>query len=295
MLFKILHGDKARISTDITPYHEGYCYVTYDGDFYVDMNNERVKLNAKDCETLMGISLDELKNEIATQDAVILAEAQAYTDEAISNIEMPELSNLETESKDIVGAINEVNGKTVDRIGYIDTYYGSEAIDLAVDEGITWQESFQIYGDSVYREGEIYHRVPIVAGNNVTFEVDQGVVKINATGGSGGGGSGEGITVDEELSMESTNPVQNKVVKAELDEKLSQNGGRVKGDLDVEGADGLGGSVDASTVWVETIRVSARNSNTEIMVEDDVYFADGTGGYVSSYELIAALRDANIL
>ena len=83
MLFKILHGDKARISTDITPYHEGYCYVTHDGDFYVDMNNERVKLNAKDAETIMGMSLDELKNEIATQDAVILHEAQAYTDDAI--------------------------------------------------------------------------------------------------------------------------------------------------------------------------------------------------------------------
>ena len=68
MLFKILHGDKARISTDITPYHEGYCYVTYDGDFYVDMNNERVKLNAKDAETLTGKSLDEIKKFISYND-----------------------------------------------------------------------------------------------------------------------------------------------------------------------------------------------------------------------------------
>ena len=63
MLFKILHGDKSRISTDITPYHEGYCYVTHDGDFYVDMNNERVKLNARDAETLTGKTLEELKAE----------------------------------------------------------------------------------------------------------------------------------------------------------------------------------------------------------------------------------------
>ena len=48
MLFKILHGDTSRISTNITPYHEGYCYVTYDGGFYVDMNDERVNLNAKE-------------------------------------------------------------------------------------------------------------------------------------------------------------------------------------------------------------------------------------------------------
>ena len=70
MLFKILHGDSARISTDITPYHEGYCYVTYDGDFYVDMNNERVKLNAKDAETLGLHTVDEflLKNELLQPD-----------------------------------------------------------------------------------------------------------------------------------------------------------------------------------------------------------------------------------
>lgn len=67
MLFKILYGDKARISTDITPYHEGYCYVTYDGDFYVDMNNERVKLNAKDAETIMGMSLNDAINNALAQ------------------------------------------------------------------------------------------------------------------------------------------------------------------------------------------------------------------------------------
>ena len=60
MLFKILHGDKSRISTEITPYHEGYCYVTHDGDFYVDMNDERVKLNAKDAETLTGLTVEEI-------------------------------------------------------------------------------------------------------------------------------------------------------------------------------------------------------------------------------------------
>ena len=38
MLFKILHGDESRISTDITPFHEGYCYMTHSGKLYVDMN-----------------------------------------------------------------------------------------------------------------------------------------------------------------------------------------------------------------------------------------------------------------
>lgn len=75
MLFKILHGDKTRISTDITPYHEGYCYVTYDGYFYIDMDNKRVKLNAKDAETLGSHTADEFLLE-ANLDTV-LAQAKA--------------------------------------------------------------------------------------------------------------------------------------------------------------------------------------------------------------------------
>lgn len=54
MLFKILHGNPSSISLDITPFHEGWCYVTHDGYFYVDLNtgteeipnNQRLKLNA---------------------------------------------------------------------------------------------------------------------------------------------------------------------------------------------------------------------------------------------------------
>lgn len=94
MLFKILHGDDSNISIDITPFHEGYCYVTHGGYMYIDMNigtkeapnNQRIKLNAQNCETLMGVSLEELKNEIITQDTVILHEAQAYTDAAIEEL-----------------------------------------------------------------------------------------------------------------------------------------------------------------------------------------------------------------
>lgn len=113
MLFRILHGDESRISTDITPFHEGWAYVTTSGNYYVDMNigtvgapnNQRIKLNAKDAETITGTSLDELKAFITNQDAVILAEAQSdtsnkaalvlseaqkYTDNAIANIDIPE-------------------------------------------------------------------------------------------------------------------------------------------------------------------------------------------------------------
>lgn len=49
-LFKILRGDSARISTDITPFHDGYAYLTPDdGAFYIDaeQNGEqkRIRIN----------------------------------------------------------------------------------------------------------------------------------------------------------------------------------------------------------------------------------------------------------
>jgi hypothetical protein len=99
MLFKILHGDASRISTDITPFHEGYCYVTHDGYMYIDMNigtkeapnNQRIKLNAKEAEELVGFDPN--------------------------NYQLKDDDTLETTDKTIIGAINEVNTKAnVDEI-----------------------------------------------------------------------------------------------------------------------------------------------------------------------------------
>lgn len=70
-LFKILHGDEERISTDITPFHEGWCYVTHSGRFFVDMNIgteeepnyqrvEVTKLSTLDIETI----IEALKAEL---------------------------------------------------------------------------------------------------------------------------------------------------------------------------------------------------------------------------------------
>ena len=75
MLFKILHGDDAYISLDIVPFHEGYCYVTYGGNMYVDMNtgtasepnNQRIQLNAANAQTLCDMTLEEIKAELSSQ------------------------------------------------------------------------------------------------------------------------------------------------------------------------------------------------------------------------------------
>lgn len=97
MLFKILHGDPSRISFDITPFHEGYCYVTHDGYFYVDMNvgtvetpnNKRLKLNANEAEKIVGYDiatiLDSSDAEIPTSKAVFDAIVQSNWDQDDQN------------------------------------------------------------------------------------------------------------------------------------------------------------------------------------------------------------------
>jgi hypothetical protein len=89
-LFKPLRG--SRTTLDAQPLHDGYAYFcTDDGSFHIDYtdadgNLQRKQINAKDCETIMGVSLDELKAHIANQDAVVLAESQAYTEQAIEAV-----------------------------------------------------------------------------------------------------------------------------------------------------------------------------------------------------------------
>lgn len=64
-LFKPLKGTRA--SLDSQPLHEGYAYFcTDDGSFHIDFldadgNLQRKQLNAKDAETLCGMSLDDIK------------------------------------------------------------------------------------------------------------------------------------------------------------------------------------------------------------------------------------------
>lgn len=98
MLFKILHGDESRISTDITPFHEGWAYVTHSGNFYIDMNigtvevpnNQRIKLNAKDAETLGTYTADAfiLKADIdeVLAQASISSTQVSHGEDLLSNI-----------------------------------------------------------------------------------------------------------------------------------------------------------------------------------------------------------------
>ena len=84
------------------------------------------------------------------------------------------------------------SGTGVENIKGIDTWYDSPR-DVEFAEGISWVDDFAIYdqNDSQITTGEIYHKVPIAAGEGIEFEPDTttNVVKINATGGGGGSAS----------------------------------------------------------------------------------------------------------
>lgn len=104
----------------------------------------------------------------------------------LGNYQTKEDNNLETESKEVVGAINEVNSKTIDKINYLNFQSGNNEIFSCNEEGIGYENEYEIETvDGYYHYGSVDNRIPIVAGENVTFEIDEAsqVVKINATGG----------------------------------------------------------------------------------------------------------------
>lgn len=74
----------------------------------------------------------------------------------------------------------------------------------------------------------LYAQIPngrayVKSVNNITPD-SNGNVTINLGSGGGGGSGGTNITVDSALSSISTNPVQNKVLYAALNDKLDKNG-----------------------------------------------------------------------
>lgn len=88
-LWKPFRGNRADL--DAIEKHDGYVYFcTDDGALFFDYadadgNLQRKQISAKDAETLTGYTFDQIieaaKATASAQDVVVLAEAQAYTDE----------------------------------------------------------------------------------------------------------------------------------------------------------------------------------------------------------------------
>lgn len=133
-LFKQFRGNRA--SLDAQPLTDGYAYFCVDdGTFHIDYADadgilHRKQINAKDCETLMGISLDELKAEISTQDAVILHEAQTYTDDALAQAKAS--GDLKGEKGDPGVSVSHI---WIDTTLYITSASGTSSVDLKGAKG----------------------------------------------------------------------------------------------------------------------------------------------------------------
>ena len=97
-----------------------------------------------------------------------------------------------------------------------------------------------------------------------------GNIDIDISGGSGGGGTN--ITVDTELSSTSTNPVQNKVIKAALDNKLNKTDNAPTASVAEKAfQDGDGNTI--SSTYVKTVNGIAPDTNGNVAIT-----ASGGGG-----------------
>lgn len=88
---------------------------------------------------------------------------------------------------DLNKKISDIDGKTIDKIAEIGTWVNGAASNLSTDDGISWEEGVEFFDDQggTLAAGTISHRIPIEAGDNVTFSNEGNVVKINASGGGG--------------------------------------------------------------------------------------------------------------
>ncbi len=84
--------------------------------------------------------------------------------------------------------INVLEGKSVDKITIMDFASGTTNFANVRADGIVWANNaakVEIEQETIYTLGESAHRIPLVAGDGIAFEVDQGdsvvVAKIDFT------------------------------------------------------------------------------------------------------------------
>ena len=75
----------------------------------------------------------------------------------------------------------DLDSRTIDKVEAIDTWYDSVYDLTAEDYGVTWNDTFSFeYNGGTEHTAPIYHRVPFVAGDNISFDVEEDVVRISA-------------------------------------------------------------------------------------------------------------------
>lgn len=180
--------------------------------FEVDEDNQVVKISATDgIDKLVAIDPDRIEyigkdskginwNEyflFRDEEDGVLAEVLVLNK---APIVAGENVNFEVDEENQVVKVNASD--SVDKVERIDTWYsGTEAVSDDGD-GISWEDGFAFLNDEgSIKEGTISQKIPLVAGENVTFSYDEynNAIAINATGGSSSNASLVGTwTVIEE-------------------------------------------------------------------------------------------------
>lgn len=165
---------------------------------WLDLNNPVAEAGTYSTSSTIGTIIQSISNKLFTdRKDVVGAINEVYGDviELARDIELTGYqlqfdNSLLTNDKSIVGAINELKDSGVSGISSIDTYMGKASNISPNLYGITYKDSFEIFTSKGTYTGTSYNRLPIVAGDNITFTVDDAnkVIRVNSTGGSASGG-----------------------------------------------------------------------------------------------------------
>lgn len=122
-----------------------------------------------------------------------------------------------------------LNGNSVDRItiktpsvGTVSFKQGSETVATydgsgSVDVNLPEEQDSVLYTSQTLTEAQQTQARDNIGASSINASVTDETLIINGYGGSGGGsGGGTSITIDSALSTTSTNPVQNKVITATI-------------------------------------------------------------------------------
>lgn len=95
------------------------------------------------------------------------------------------------------------------------TYDGSGSVDVNLPE----EQDSVLYTSQTLTEAQQTQARDNIGASSINASVNEETLVINGYGGSGGGsgsGGGTSVTIDSALSTTSTNPVQNKVITATI-------------------------------------------------------------------------------
>lgn len=108
-LFKILKGDSSRISTDVTPFHDGYAYFTPDdGGLYIDSEDDGVQKRIRVASTGSG-------NSTAVY-GTLLADAWGNSQQTIT------VAGLEADTNGVIGVTHDITDEQLTACGNAGLY-----------------------------------------------------------------------------------------------------------------------------------------------------------------------------